>query len=321
MGSSSSSRSGCPASARASEARVSSPPEKDSRPRSRSASVKPRPRRTLVSVVAPAVAARVLEPSLRLAVAAERLGSVVARGHRLLEAAELLLGGDEVGRARERVLPQRVAAQPGRALVVQRDTRALLPGQLSALQLHLADERPQQRRLPGAVRARRAPAGRAVSTLNETASKSGSPENSLRRLDAIRTAMLSRVMRVLAVDIGTSSARARVYDERAEFVAGRQERYTTTRGHSGRVGEFDADELIATTRDAMDVARVEAGGEVDAVSISCFWHSLVGVDGRGRAVTPVLTWRQVEHVRPRCRSTPTRSTRARAARCTRASGR
>ncbi len=100
-------------------------------------------------------------------------------------------------------------------------------------------------------------------------------------------------MRVLAVDIGTSSARARVYDERAEYIAGRQERYTTTRGHSGRAGEFDADELLAVARDAMAQARRKAGGEVDAVAISSFWHSLVGVDGDGRPVTPVLTWRQV----------------------------
>ena len=78
---------------------------------------------------------------------------------------------------------------------------------------------------------------------------------------------------------------------------GRQERYTTTRGHSGRLGEFDAEELLAVTREAMDEAEREAG-DVDAVAISCFWHSLVGVDGRGRAITPVLTWRQVDRAAP-----------------------
>ena len=51
------------------------------------------------------------------------------------------------------------------------------------------------------------------------------------------------------------------------------------------------------TREAMDEAEKEAG-DVDAVAISCFWHSLVGVDGRGRAITPVLTWRQVDRVAP-----------------------
>ena len=105
-------------------------------------------------VVAPAVAARVLEPGLRLAVAAQRLGRVVAAGHRLLEPAQLALRLDEVGRARERVLAQRVAAEPRRPLVVQRDARALLPGELAAGELGLADQRAQQRRLAGAVRAR-----------------------------------------------------------------------------------------------------------------------------------------------------------------------
>ncbi len=105
-------------------------------------------------VVAPAVAAGVLETGLRLAVAAERLGRVVAARHRLLEPAQLALGVDQVGRAREGVLPQREAAEPRRPLVVQRHARALLPGELAARQLGLADQGAQQRRLAGAVRAR-----------------------------------------------------------------------------------------------------------------------------------------------------------------------
>lgn len=101
---------------------------------------------------------------------------------------------------------------------------------------------------------------------------------------------------MLALDVGTSSARALVYDERCEPVPGaaRQERYTSTRGHSGRLGEFDADELLAVVRDASEAARSEAGVDIDAVAISCFWHSLVALDGRGRALTPVLTWRHLD---------------------------
>ena len=104
-------------------------------------------------MVAPAVAAGVLEPGLRLAVAAERLGRVVAARHRLLEPAQLALGVDEVGRAREGVLAEREAAEPRRPLVVQRHPGALLPGELAAGELGLADQRAQQRRLAGAVRA------------------------------------------------------------------------------------------------------------------------------------------------------------------------
>ncbi len=102
--------------------------------------------------------------------------------------------------------------------------------------------------------------------------------------------------RVLALDVGTSSARTRVYDERAEPIpgAGVQERYTSTRGHSGRLGEFDADELVAVAEDAIERARRDIDGEVDAVAISCFWHSLVALDHDGRPLTPVLTWRHLE---------------------------
>jgi gluconokinase len=103
------------------------------------------------------------------------------------------------------------------------------------------------------------------------------------------------VTRVLALDIGTSSARALVYDEHGDVVpgVGRQERYTASRGHSGRLGEFDADELLAVARDALGEAEREAGG-ADAVAISSFWHSLVAVDARGRPLTPVLTWRHLD---------------------------
>ena len=104
--------------------------------------------------------------------------------------------------------------------------------------------------------------------------------------------------RVLALDVGTSSVRARLFDERGDDVPGveAQERYTGTRGHSGRLGEFDADELVAVARDAVDEARREAGERIDAVGISCFWHSLVPVDERGRALAPVQTWRELDAV-------------------------
>ena len=103
---------------------------------------------------------------------------------------------------------------------------------------------------------------------------------------------------VLALDLGTSSARARLYDERGRHVEGveAQERYSATRGHSGRLGEFDADELLEVVREAVEEARREAGS-VDAVAASSFWHSLLAVDGRGRPLTAVSTWRDTRATR------------------------
>jgi gluconokinase len=102
--------------------------------------------------------------------------------------------------------------------------------------------------------------------------------------------------RVLALDIGTSSARTCVFDERGEPIpgAGVQERYTSTRGHSGRLGEFDADELVAVCRDAIGHGRRDVEGDVDAVAISSFWHSLVPLDRSGRPLGPLLTWRHLD---------------------------
>ncbi len=103
-------------------------------------------------VVAPAVAARVLEPRLRRRVAVERRLVVRAARHRLLEPLQLLLERDEVARAGEDVLAQRQVAVERRPLVVQRDPRSLLEGELAAVLLGLAGEDSQQRRLAGAVR-------------------------------------------------------------------------------------------------------------------------------------------------------------------------
>ena len=92
VGSSSSSRSGWEASARASEARVSSPPENVASGRSRSASREAEAAHDGGGAVAPVVAARVLEPALGAARSAPACArSCVAAGHRLLERAQLAL--------------------------------------------------------------------------------------------------------------------------------------------------------------------------------------------------------------------------------------
>ena len=102
---------------------------------------------------------------------------------------------------------------------------------------------------------------------------------------------------VLALDVGTSSVRARVYDQEARHVrdAEAQERYEVRHGPGGRA-EFDPENLAEEARTALDEARREADGPIAAVGASCFWHSLLAVDGRGRALTPVLTWRDTRSV-------------------------
>ena len=199
-----SSRSGCEASARASEARVSSPPEKRrQRPLEigvGEAEPTRRPRR-------PGRASRSRRRA-RAAPARARSGRsvalvVVAGGHPALERAQLVLEADEVGRAGEHVLAQRRGLARRRPLVVQRDAAPCSHASSPPSIDDLAGQRAQQRRLPGSVGPASASRSRR-STLNETPSKSGVPESSLRRLEAVRSGHGRRIQ-----------ARARRHDQLA----------------------------------------------------------------------------------------------------------
>jgi gluconokinase len=88
-------------------------------------------------------------------------------------------------------------------------------------------------------------------------------------------------MRVLALDVGSSSTRACLYDER-----GREAGEPAQRRYEARQGELEADELIAAARAVLEYA----GGSHDAVGISCFMHSLLLLDEHDRPLTPVLLW-------------------------------
>jgi gluconokinase len=82
------------------------------------------------------------------------------------------------------------------------------------------------------------------------------------------------VATVLALDVGSSSVRAQRFDERGDPVGElRQETY------DGR----DPDEITELTRTVLD------GHEPDGTS--CFGHSLIAVDKRGRPLTELLGWR------------------------------
>ncbi len=79
---------------------------------------------------------------------------------------------------------------------------------------------------------------------------------------------------LVALDVGSSSARAQRFDERGEPAGDlRQERYVAD----------DPVEVAAAVR------RVLGDDEPDA--ISCFAHSLVAVDENGKPLTPILGWR------------------------------
>lgn len=96
---------------------------------------------------------------------------------------------------------------------------------------------------------------------------------------------------LLALDIGTSSVRAAIFDARAEMLPAalvKIERVVAMTADGG--AEIDALEAFAQLEAAIGEALAKRTGRIAAVAASCFWHSLVGVDAEGNPTTPVYTW-------------------------------
>ena len=95
-------------------------------------------------------------------------------------------------------------------------------------------------------------------------------------------------MKVLALDLGTSSARAAVFDARGQRLdnSTRQETYVLHTDADG-TAELDPAVLLRTTQKLL---AGHTGETISAVGISCFWHSLVGCDAQGVPLTPIYTW-------------------------------
>src|ERR1043165_4651715 len=99
---------------------------------------------------------------------------------------------------------------------------------------------------------------------------------------------------VLSLDIGTSGMRAALFNERGDQIDGsfvalaNQEFPALVSGD-----DVDPDNLVASVAALLDraVERAEQFvSRVDYVAASCFWHSLIGINQSGKAVTPLLGW-------------------------------
>lgn len=103
---------------------------------------------------------------------------------------------------------------------------------------------------------------------------------------------------VFALDVGTSSVRAVLYDVRGRTVEGIEGRthYQMTATQDGGV-EIEADRLLAIIGQTIDDCLQQAKAIVPdlAQTIACvgysnFWHAVLGVDAAGNAVTPLYNW-------------------------------
>ena len=94
---------------------------------------------------------------------------------------------------------------------------------------------------------------------------------------------------VLAIDLGTSSVRTALFDGEARRLPGTlaQRSHAVTYSDDGTADL--APEAVRANLDACLRATLARAGkrEVAAVGMSCFWHGLMGVDARGKPITPI----------------------------------
>lgn len=98
---------------------------------------------------------------------------------------------------------------------------------------------------------------------------------------------------VIALDVGTSSARADLYDAAGRQVADRFHRvpYEPRVTADGGV-EHDPARLLDAAATCLDAVTVGArrDGDILGVGVTAFWHGLLGFDAAGRPATPVYMW-------------------------------
>jgi gluconokinase len=103
---------------------------------------------------------------------------------------------------------------------------------------------------------------------------------------------------IIALDLGTSSVRAVLYDVRGRLVSGLEARveYSMTTSPDGGV-EINADDLVDFLCQVVDSLLEQArkafdnfGESLCGVACCTFWHSIIGVGADAHAVTPLYNW-------------------------------
>src|SRR6188472_1380357 len=103
---------------------------------------------------------------------------------------------------------------------------------------------------------------------------------------------------ILAVDIGTSSTRTTLFDAETNRIPGTtaQQGYPLLTAADGAAELEPAVLLNAVTQcmaETMAAYRADENlhaRKIGGVGVSCFWHSLVGCDLKGRPLTQIITW-------------------------------
>jgi gluconokinase len=100
---------------------------------------------------------------------------------------------------------------------------------------------------------------------------------------------------VLALDIGTSGTRAALFNQRGEQIQGSFVELQREKDSSEFLvsSDFRVEPLFRCVTQLIDLAVERAErvvSRIDYVAVSCYWHSLVGINEAGEPITPLLGW-------------------------------
>ena len=103
---------------------------------------------------------------------------------------------------------------------------------------------------------------------------------------------------VLSLDLGTSSARSALFDITGQRQSGTtaQQSYTLFTSAEGGA-EIEPGALLGAVRKCIAETLAKRRTDsllrtrpVGAIAVSSFWHSLVGCNAKGEAITRIITW-------------------------------
>lgn len=93
----------------------------------------------------------------------------------------------------------------------------------------------------------------------------------------------------LAIDIGTSSAKALAVDNTGSKIYTAQESYATDYPEPD-YAEQDPDEIFEAVKKIIQACPTEIKKNISAISFSSAMHSILAVDKTGAAITPLILW-------------------------------
>jgi gluconokinase len=103
---------------------------------------------------------------------------------------------------------------------------------------------------------------------------------------------------ILALDLGTSSSRTALFDSAGKRLAGTtaQQTYPLLTSADG-AAELEPGVLLSAVKRCLEQTmhhyRTDAAlrrRPIVGIAVSCFWHSMVGCDAKGTALTNIITW-------------------------------